>query len=78
MKINRAHLVWEVRDANTVSRGGGHCGQLETTIVEKRKSEPSKRPSSLWSCLAPRLPRLTRPEFSQYYNLIRVNRQLIR
>jgi hypothetical protein len=28
MQISQAHLVWEVGDANTVRRGGGHCGQV--------------------------------------------------
>jgi hypothetical protein len=35
MRINRAYLVGEVGDANTVSRGGGHSGQLETSRKEK-------------------------------------------
>jgi hypothetical protein len=39
MQINRAHLVWEVGDANTVSRGGGHCGKLETSGKEKVRTE---------------------------------------
>ena len=28
MQKSQAHLVWEVGDANTIRRGGGHCGQV--------------------------------------------------
>ena len=35
MEINQAHLVWEVGDANTIGRGGGHCGQVNQKQLEK-------------------------------------------
>ena len=36
-RVDGAHLIWEVGNANTVGRGGGHCGQVNGSMEKKTR-----------------------------------------